>query len=59
MVSQIGHDCVAVLYNRLWVTISMTYANICPMSNSRDMIFSLLCVLVLYPTDVSSYSTTN
>lgn len=57
MVSSIGHHCVAVLYNRLWVTISMTYANICPMSNSRDMTSFLLCFL--YPTDVASYSTTN
>lgn len=57
MVSRIGHGCVAVLYDRLWVTIWMTYANICPMSNSRDMISSLL--YFLYPTNVASYSTTN
>lgn len=57
MVSRIGHDCVAVLYNRLWETISMAYANICPMSNSRDMTSFLLCFL--YRTDISSYSTTN
>lgn len=57
MVSRIGHDCVVVLYNGLRVMTSMTYANICLMSNSRDMTSFLLCSL--YPTKVLSYSTTN
>jgi hypothetical protein len=48
---------VVVLYNGLWVMGSMTYANICLMSNSRDMTSFLLCTL--YPTKVLSYSTTN